>query len=351
LEKKKVEDADALAKIWELVEGIEVPVSSIVREDAGISAHQVVKATEEVQELVTSEAGSLLMVAAEEVQEENVDASKAGVSEATRGNPDSPHNANVIVVESSSTTSSQSTSSSDIDDVPLKKIYGNLHKALSPSPSTKLHKKPAHEEYVPVYPQIMKSIGEMSEMRNKIYERIPANHPYQPPMIEPLSFIPADAEVVSEQVGFESANLDEPSSHPNSSPQTKELSVLENLVSHYSGELPGVEFNLEKASEVASSEVALESPQQQALNVQMASTICPEVSISEQCVPEQLVSSVHIESLSSIEKVGDPDFMITSEDSDVEAEQSNSSSTVVITYVTGQSLETNTRTTTSTNDP
>jgi hypothetical protein len=89
------------------------------------------------------------------------------------------------------------------------------------------------------------------------------------------------------------------------------------MVSHYSGELPGVEPNSKKASEIASMEVTLESPQQEAPNSQMASITCPNVSVPEQCVPEQLVSSVHIESLSSIEKVSDPDFMITSEDSDV----------------------------------
>jgi hypothetical protein len=53
LEKKKAEDATTLVEIKELAKGIEVPVSSIAKEDAGVSAHQVVKATEEVQELVT----------------------------------------------------------------------------------------------------------------------------------------------------------------------------------------------------------------------------------------------------------------------------------------------------------
>jgi hypothetical protein len=51
--KKKAEDAATLAKIRELAKGIEVPVSSIARVDAGVSAQQVVKTTEEVQELVT----------------------------------------------------------------------------------------------------------------------------------------------------------------------------------------------------------------------------------------------------------------------------------------------------------
>jgi hypothetical protein len=53
LEKKKAEDATTLAEIKELAKGIEIPVSSIAKEDAGVSAQQVVKATKEVQELVT----------------------------------------------------------------------------------------------------------------------------------------------------------------------------------------------------------------------------------------------------------------------------------------------------------
>jgi hypothetical protein len=62
VKKKKTEDVVALEKIRELAKGIEVPVSSIAREDVGVSAQQVVKATEEVHNLVTSEARSLLMI-------------------------------------------------------------------------------------------------------------------------------------------------------------------------------------------------------------------------------------------------------------------------------------------------
>lgn len=39
----------------------------------------------------------------------------------------------------------------------------------------------------------------MSEIRNQVCERLPADHPFQPPMVKPFSFVPADAEVVSEQ--------------------------------------------------------------------------------------------------------------------------------------------------------
>ena len=133
---------------------------------------------------------------------------------------------------------------------------------------------------------------------------------------------------------------------------------MENLVYHYSGELPGCESNLEKASRVISEEINLESPQQQAPNSQMTSTTCPDIFVPEQTVHEQSVPEQHVPELihdhivshSSIEKVSEPDFMITSEDSDVEVEQSNSSSTVVLTSVPDQPLETNTRTATSTND-
>ncbi|RHN66803.1 hypothetical protein MtrunA17_Chr3g0095601 [Medicago truncatula] len=74
----------------------------------------------------------------------------------------------------------------------------------------------------------------------------------------------------------------------------------------------------------------------------MAST-----SLLDILVPEQTVSD-HIESPSSLEKVSEPNFMITSEDYDDEVEVSNSSS--VITSVPGQPLEINIQPGTSIND-
>jgi len=65
--------------------------------------------------------------------------------------------------------------------------------------------------------------------------------------------------------------------------------VLDQLVSHYSGELPEVESELQKASEVASDEVALESPQQQQDEPQIALTkiqIIPEYIESTSCTEE-----------------------------------------------------------------
>ena len=104
--------------------------------------------------------------------------------------------------------------------------------------------------------------------------------------------------------------------------------MLENLVSHYSGELPSVEFELEKASEVASNEVASESPQQQTPNLQTTSTTIPAI-------------LDHIESLAFTEQVSEPEV------SDMEVKISHSSST----SVPDEPLETNTPTIPTNNQP
>ena len=120
----------------------------------------------------------------EDVQREEADA-----SEGTQGNIDSLHTVNIIEIESSSTSPSYSTSistsisnSSDLDDVPLNKIYTSINKSLSPS--TKLKKKPSDETFEPMYPSVLERIGEMSQMRVDVCARLPADHPLQPPMIE-----------------------------------------------------------------------------------------------------------------------------------------------------------------------
>lgn len=86
--KKKAEDATTLAKIRELAKGLEVPASSLAKEDAGVVAHQLVQATEDLQDLATSEARSMLMAvnAGEDTQED-----EAAGPEAVIGNPDSTH--------------------------------------------------------------------------------------------------------------------------------------------------------------------------------------------------------------------------------------------------------------------
>jgi hypothetical protein len=140
-----------------------------------------------------------LLEVTEEVLEERSTGSEANALGVNQGNIVSLHTANVIEIDSSTTIDSHSTSvsnyptSSDMDDVPLNKIYEKLHKSLSPSSSTKLKKNPNVDTFEPMYPSVNERIHDMAQMRFKVCERLPANHPFQPPMIEPLSFVPADA--------------------------------------------------------------------------------------------------------------------------------------------------------------
>jgi hypothetical protein len=100
--------------------------------------------------------------------------------------------------------------------------------------------------------------------------------------------------------------------------------VLDNLVSHYSGELPGVEPNSQIASEVAYMEVALESPQHQAPNQQMASTTHLDISNPEHVVSEHIGSEQtvpdQVETIAFPKTISEPDYMITSDASDAEDE-------------------------------
>jgi len=79
-------------------------------------------------------------------------------------------------------------------------------------------------------------------------------------MIEPLQSIPADAEVVGDQTGHESANLEVSLSPSKPTTQTSDPSVIQDLINHYSSELPGFEPHLERAFEIASGKVTSESP-------------------------------------------------------------------------------------------
>lgn len=108
------------------------------------------------------------------------DISEADASEATRGNTDS-HNIsdNIIEIESTSTSNSSET----INNIPLSRVYANLHKDLVPSPSTKHKKKPENDEFVPMNPNVLERIVDMAQMRIDVCQRLPVDHPLQPPMI------------------------------------------------------------------------------------------------------------------------------------------------------------------------
>jgi hypothetical protein len=123
------------------------------------------------------------------------------------------------------------------------------------------------------------------------------------------------------------------------------------MVSHYSGELPEVRQNSEKASEVVSMEIASESPQHQSPNQQMTTTTSPEqvsTTFLEQIIPEYIVPEHYVPGQiltpSIPETVSEPDFMTTSDAPNVEIEQS---STMIEKSVPGQPSTSNTQTTNS----
>jgi len=88
-----------------------------------------------------------------------------------------------------------------MDDILLNKVYGNLNKSLSSSPSTKTQKKPDYDTFVPMYPFVEERLHDMQQRRIDACKNLPVNHPLQPPMIEPIQFVPADAEGAVDYTG------------------------------------------------------------------------------------------------------------------------------------------------------
>jgi len=132
VKRKRAADEVALQKTLEIAREIEVPTEVLLKESSVEAAHKVIKLTENLQQLIR--VGDLLD-AAEEVQRKEAPCSEAVASKATRGKTDSHNISNIIEIESSSTLASHSTSvstSSDIDNIPLSRVYANLHKSLSP---------------------------------------------------------------------------------------------------------------------------------------------------------------------------------------------------------------------------
>jgi len=111
-------------------------------------------------------------------------------------------------------------------------------------------------------------------------------------------------------------------------------SVLNNLGSHLSGELPNVDINLQKASEVTTYEVASENqhqsepePQMTPPNPEQSSTTVVEKRSSEPSAPEHSVpeqtGSDHISSPTHSVNATEFDGIILSEDLNEETEQSS----------------------------
>jgi hypothetical protein len=173
--KKKVVDAATLAKIGELARGIEVPASSLAREDAGVVAQQVIQESEDLQNLASSEAENMLMiVTADGGAQEDIAANSDVAPDANEtGIPNSPHSHSVIEIGSESTQSSSSSSSTDSDDRPLDQIYKIKHI----KPKTNISQEPVRTD-------IDERVIGLAQRKADLYNRFPVScNPLRPPMI------------------------------------------------------------------------------------------------------------------------------------------------------------------------
>ena len=215
--KQKAKEA-AVQKALDLAAQISVPADVLLKKTTGEAAQTVLGLSEDLQQLVAS--GALLKAPKEKATRSEATTSEAAAS---RGNPDISNSANIIEVESGSETSIHSSDSSDLDDVPLSLIYKYI------SPSTKPIQKANTQSFEPVYPTVLKSIGEMSQRRVDLCNKLPADHPLQPPIIEPLNVAPADSHTST------STHSNQPSNtQPKSPTKITEPNVIDQLVSHYS---------------------------------------------------------------------------------------------------------------------
>jgi len=302
---KKVND-EAVQRVVELAILITVPASSVAREDAAEATQQVIEAAAVVQELAASEAEVMAFVGTAEANEGNAGTSEATESqEAPEGKSDAL-NTNIDIVElgsssdtrtNSPSSSSSYISSSDEDDVPLSKVYSSINKTTSTS--TKTTQKP-DDTFEPMYPSVQERMIDMQQIHIDACKYLPADHPLQPPVIEAIPLIPVAKEGASDLVGTYLASESNVSSKPNSPTNhnidTSETSILSNLESHYSGELPGYVSNQHIAFDIASDEVIIESPQHQAPNSPInnfaptSEILVPEQTTFEQSAPEQNAS-------------------------------------------------------------
>ena len=103
--------------------------------------------------------------------EDKATGSEAATSEAaaSRGIPDVSNSANLIKIESGTPSPTHTSDSSDLDDVTLSLLYKNI--STSSKPKQKANPKP----FEPVYPAVLKSIGEMSQRRVDICNKLPAD--------------------------------------------------------------------------------------------------------------------------------------------------------------------------------
>jgi len=317
--RKKIND-EVVERVVELASQITVPASSLVKEDAAQAAHKVIEVAAVIQELATSKAEVLGIVEAAEAKEGNAGTSEAAeTSDAQEGMTDAL-NSNIDVVElgsssdtqtnsPSSSSSSYILSSSDEDDVPLSKMYSSINKTPSKTKTSQKH----DDTFEPMFPSVQDRMIDMQQRRIDACKYLPADHPLQPLVIEAIQFIPAAAEGGDDPVGTDLASESNLSSKPNSpinqNLDTTETSILSNLESHYSGELPEYVSNQQTASDIASDEVLTEIPQHQPPNSPTNNFVptSDQILVLELNVPEQSVPKHNAsEQTASVQNASEP---------------------------------------------
>jgi len=146
-----------------------------VKAIAGEVEQDVVKEAQEILKKIqgTLEAGASGSVPESAASE--TERSEAPLSAKVTQIPDSP-----IIISPSSSPSTES----DQDNIPLSQKFNLLPKPI--------HKPKSFE---PVYPTVLQRIGDMSQRRVDFCNKLLADHPFQPPIIEPLNIIPADTHI------------------------------------------------------------------------------------------------------------------------------------------------------------
>jgi len=209
-----------------------------VREITDTVEQEAVKEALEMLEKIqgTSEAGASKAVPESAAFES---ATEAGKSEAS-GNLSDLNSAKVIQILDSPTIISPPLSpinDSDHDDVPLGQRIN-----LLPKPTQK--PKPSEPKYLAV----LQSIGDLSQRRVDICNKLPADHPFQHPVIQPLNMIPTNNPKPSqttqktplqESQSLAAAEGSEDPEEPNTSdlPHCDSPSNLFSLERHLDGEL------------------------------------------------------------------------------------------------------------------
>ena len=204
----------------QLVKEIEVPVSSIVREDVGVSAQKVIEVVEEVQEIAATVTGEMLKMSTED-QRGKASCTEEHTSEAASEDPkglNPTHN-----------------TSDNIADLDLSSLSSSSHTSSTPSPSN----LNTSFEYVPMYPSVQNRLDNRIQSHINVGHRLPEGHWGRPNFLNPIQTISPDYDIPT-------TSSNQQPTHPNS-PQT-----FTHLEKHLGGELP---LTPQKASEMISDEV------------------------------------------------------------------------------------------------